>query len=121
MAKMTKKDYFNMIDEIVMNSGDTRADEIHDFVTHEIDLLARRTSGNRGMTKTQKENLVVMETIHTVLSESEEARTISDLQTDIRLAEFSNQKLSALLRKMIENGEVIKTMNKKKAYFALAE
>ena len=36
------------------------------------------------------------------------------------LSELSNQRVSALLRQMIEAGEVVKTTDKKKSYFALA-
>lgn len=119
-ARVTKKDYFNMINDVIAQSGDPRADEMQAFIAHEIELLSRKSS-NVTMTRTQKENIAVMDTIRDVLADSDEPRTISELQVDSRLAEYSNQKLSALLRKMIESGDVVKTMNKKKAYFALAE
>ena len=34
---------------------------------------------------------------------------------------FSNQKLSALLKKLVDAGRVIKTVDKKKSYFSVAE
>lgn len=37
------------------------------------------------------------------------------------MAQYSNQKLSALLKQMVDNGEVVRTMDKKKAYFEVAE
>lgn len=119
-TKMTKKDWFTTLINLVNDSNFDDKKGAIDFLNHEVELVSKKSS-KRTMTKTQQENLIIMENIKTVLSESGEPKTVSDLQTDIRLAEFSNQKLSALLRKMIENGEVIKNMDKKKAYFSLTE
>jgi hypothetical protein len=37
------------------------------------------------------------------------------------LGGLSNQRVSALLRQLVESGEVVKTIDKKKSYFAVAE
>ena len=35
------------------------------------------------------------------------------------MAEYSNQKLSALMKKLVESGRVAKTTDKKKSYFSI--
>ena len=48
--------------------------------------------------------------------------TVSDIEKNSEeLAEYSNQKLSALVKQLVDNGEVTKTVDKKKSYFEVAE
>ena len=49
--------------------------------------------------------------------------TVSDIQSKSEtLSALSNQKVSALLRQLVEAGEVVKVVDKKKSYFsAVAE
>ena len=82
--------------------------------------LAKRGSGKRGMTTTQKANVGIKDTIATVLLELDKPVTVTELIADERLHEYTNQKVSALLRQMIEEGRVVKTIEKKKAYFSVA-
>jgi DNA-binding transcriptional regulator GbsR (MarR family) len=63
-----------------------------------------------------------MAKIKTALAEVGKAVTITELQNaSATMAEYSNQKLSALLKKLVDAGEVVKTTEKKKSYFSLAE
>ena len=52
---------------------------------------------------------------------SSEGVTVSELQakSDV-LGGLSNQRVSALLRQLIAEGKVVKTVDKKKSYFSLA-
>ena len=84
-----------------------------------VQLAKRGTS--KTPTKTQKENEGVMETILEVLADNGDRMTVTEMLADDRLNGYTNQKISALLRKLIEAKKVEKTMEKKKAYFALAE
>ena len=45
--------------------------------------------------------------------------TVSELIKDERLSAYTNQKISALLKKLIESGEVEKSTDKKVSRFAL--
>ena len=116
--KMTKKDYFNQllaIKEVSANEG------LVGFINHEIELLAKK-SGKSGQTKTQKENEVILKTIVECLATDRTPMTITELQgAYTELAGFSNQKLSALMKKLVDNGTVTKTIDKKKSYFVLAD
>ena len=117
--KMTKKDYFAVLKEMVIGAENEK--ELVAFIDHEIELLSRKSSKS-GETKTQKENVAIMEKIVNALSIVDSPITITDLQKEVpEMGEYSNQKLSALLKKLVEDGRVVKTVDKKKSYFSLAE
>ena len=116
MEKITKKDRFNQllaIEEVLVN------DELVAFIKHEIELLEKKANKS-GSTKTQKENEEIMTNLLVALSEIGSAVTISDFQKKSEYASmFSNQKISALFRNMIKNGEIEKTVEKGKSYFSV--
>ena len=119
--KMTKRDWYNeMLTLVEASDYENKADAIA-FINHEVELLNKRT-GRSGMTKTQKENVAVMEQIKEALSEAGRPVTISELMgINEVMGNYSNQKLSALVRQLVKAGEVVRTEDKKKAYFSLAE
>lgn len=120
-SKMTKKDWFATIRAMVEGSGNEREDEILAFIDHEVELLEKKSSKS-GQTKTQKENAEVVAKIENALREVGKAVTITELQTaSEEMSAYSNQKLSALLKQMVSKGTVVRTEDKKKAYFSLAE
>lgn len=120
-SKMTKKDWFATIRAMVEGSGNEREDEILAFIDHEVELLEKK-SNKSGQTKTQKENVEVVAKIENALREVGKAVTITELQTaSEEMGAYSNQKLSALLKQMVSKGTVVRTEDKKKAYFSLAE
>ena len=117
---MTKKEMFAQVIGIVEATEVENREELIAGLQHEIDLLAKR-GGKKGLTKTQKENEGIMETIMIALAEIDAPVTVTDLIANGEgLEGFTNQKISALLRKLVEAGKVTKTIEKKKAYFAVA-
>ena len=116
MEKMTKREMFEMIKGVCAN--DTR---IVEFCEHEIELLNRKSSKNT-QTKTQIENENIKGAIVNALTEIAKPVTITEMQElNTEMANYSNQKLSALLRQLVENDKkVVKTINKKKSYFTVA-
>ena len=115
--KMTKKEMFA---QIMANYNLT--EEERAFVQHEIELLEKKSSKS-GQTKTQKENEILMEQLVVALGEMEKAVTISEFQSlsTAEVATLSNQKISALLKKLVDSGKVVKTVEKKKSYFSVAQ
>lgn len=81
-----------------------------------------KRSASKTPTKKQKENEVIMDAIEVAMSKFNEPVTVTELITTSEgLPEgLTNQKVSALLRKMIEAGRVVKTIEGKRAVFALA-
>ena len=116
MEKMTKKEMFEMIKGVCAN--DTR---IVDFCEHEIELLNRKSSKST-QTKTQIENENIKGAIVNALTEIAKPVTITEMQElNTEMANYSNQKLSALLKQLVENDKkVVKTIDKKKSYFTVA-
>ena len=114
--RITKRDVLNHIIETYSN--DTMVVE---YATHEIELLDKKAS-SKTETKTQKENLVIMNTIVDTLVELARPVRITDLQSaNEELANLSNQKISALLKKLVDTNKVVKTIDKKVAYFSISE
>ena len=113
--KMTKKDRFNQLLEV---ESVRQNEDLVAFIKHEIELLEKKSSKS-GTTKTQKENVVIMETLHNELASLDKAVTITEFQKESEYAsQFSNQKLSALFKLMVEkDGTVEKTVIKGKSYF----
>lgn len=116
MEKMTKREMFEMIKGVCAN--DTR---IVDFCEHEIELLNRKSSKST-QTKTQIENENIKGAIVNALTEIAKPVTITEMQElNTEMANYSNQKLSALLKQLVENDKkVVKTIDKKKSYFTVA-
>ena len=82
--------------------------------------LAKRSS-SKTPTKTQKENEIIMEQIADALADIGEPTTVTNLiKHGVEGFELTNQKASALLRKMVERGLVVKTLEGKKAMFSIA-
>lgn len=119
--KMTKKEMFTMVANVVENSEVENKAEMLEFLAHEVELLNRK-SGKSGETKTQKENKVLMEQLLVALAEFEKPVTVSEFMKESthEVATLSNQKLSALFKKLVEAEKVVKTTEKKKSYFSVA-
>ena len=82
--------------------------------------LAKRST-SKTPTKNQKENEVIMAQILVTLEEIGEPATVTEILTHgVEGFELTNQKASALLRKLKEAGKVVKTIEGKKALFAIA-
>lgn len=114
--KKTIRDYFN--DVIALAAANDRQDLV-DFAEGRIAVLDKKASAKKP-TKTQEENKVFKVEILNVLSE--EGMTVSELQAKSEvLGGLSNQRVSALLRQLVSEGTVTKTIDKKKSYFALAD
>ena len=113
--KPTKRDFLNAI-----LAKYPLTEEEKNFVEHEIELLAKKNSAEKKPTEKQTENAGIKDIIMEVLTDEEKGMTISAMQKKCaELAEYSNQKISALVRQMILDGIVEKTEEKGKAYFRL--
>lgn len=112
IKKLTKKDYFNELKELVIDRQD-----LVDFIDHEIELLSKKSS-RTAPTKTQVENEFVKEKIVATLVGLDKFVTITEIQeANAELANYSNQKISALLKQLVETNQVLRQVDKKKAYF----
>ena len=126
-TKMYKKDWFEALKTIVKASDYADKEGAIAFLDHEKEMLEKKSSKS-GMTKIQKENLTIIDTIKAVLADLGRPVTITELQKDDRLNMYTPQKIAALVRKLLPSdnknpngtGEVIRVEEKKTAYFSLA-
>ena len=113
VKKMTKREMF---EQIKANYSLTQAEV--DFIDHELELLAKKNSGEKKPTATQTANVGIKSAILAGM-EVGKKYTITDLMKSIpEIAELSNQRVSALVRQLIDSGEVERTEEKRKAYFS---
>ena len=87
-------------------------------------LAEKRSTPSKADKEKSAEHKAIADEIILVLSTEEtvtNGMTVSEMQkASEMLAGYSNQKISAILRKMIESETVVKTVDKKKSYFSLA-
>ena len=119
VKKVTKRDNFNKlltIKEVVEDS------QLVEFIQHELELLDKKSaSHSTAKTANQKANEEIKKTLIEALAKLGKS-TIGELQAGSEeMAEYSNQKLSALLKQLVDSKQVVRTMDKKKAYFEVAE
>lgn len=113
--KKTKREFFGEIREIVKENT-----ELVEFIDHELELLDKKTSAKS--TKVNTEQVELMGKIVNALNKIGRSVTISELQKEnAEMAEYSNQKLSAMLKKLVDNKQVTKMIDKKKSYFMVAK
>ncbi len=109
--KLTKREMFNQILTHLTNQ-----DEI-DFINHELELLENKAGSNKKPTATQVANeslkVVILNYLETVDSAS-----VTDVQKHIG-NDISNQKVSALLKQMVESNQINKFYEKRKAFFSV--
>lgn len=112
--KMTKKDYFNELKEIEAVKANPA---LVAFIDHEIDLLTRKNSGEHKPTKNQKANEEIKADLFDQM-EPNVQYTITEMVKTLPAVEgFTGQKVSALVRQMVKDGQVKRTEAKRVAYF----
>ena len=115
--KITKREVIGMM----MNEEVVKANPTYvAYLENELALLDKKAQ-NKKATKTQEQNVCIKATILKVLA-TIGSGTVTDIQNgNEELSALSNQKVSALVRQLVESGEVVKTTDKKKSIFSLAE
>jgi hypothetical protein len=108
--RVTKKEYFEILRGIVEGN-----DELVAFIDHEVELLSKKSNVR---TKAQIENDAIVEDIYNYLAGIGRPVTVTELIAEAQL-EFTNQKVSALLKKLVDAGRVVKVTDKKKSYFSV--
>lgn len=85
-------------------------------------LTEKRSTPSKADKEKSAEHKAIADEIVLTLANTEGGEmTITEMQkASEELTKFSNQKISAIVRKMIDSGTIVKTVNKKKSYFSLA-
>lgn len=126
--KLTKKDLFKMVRGVVEKSSVDNQVELLEFIDHELELLNNKAIRKaNGETPTAKENAEILRLAMEHLEGVEKA-TISEILKDCEVIanyitiagkNISNQKLSAVLNKGVEDKKLCKVTEKKVTYFSI--
>ena len=120
MANSVKVTKLQVVERMLATESIVANAEFKAYLENEKALLEKKRD-NKKATKTQTENVAVKALILEVLAEKSGV-TITEIQSAREeLKALSNQKISALVKQLKDNGEVIKTVEKGKSLFSLAE
>ena len=115
--KITKRDRFNTLLSIPAVQADP---DMVAFINHELELLAKKNSADKKPTAQQTANEAIKSAIVEAM-EPNHLYTVTEIQKSVaECAELSNQRVSALLRQLKDDGVVVRTEDKRKAFFSLA-
>lgn len=115
MTKVTKREMFEAIKAQLTDSAQVA------FIDHELELLAKKNSyKSTKPTKTQVANAGLKEQIVAVLADAGKAMTASEVLKALDNAELSGSKVTAMLTQLKNDGVVVRTEEKRKAYFSVA-
>ena len=113
--KLTKAQKYAMLKELAEVKANPTLVE---FIDHELELLAKKNSAEKKPTAQQTAN----EGIKSAIVEGMEVGkkyTITDLIKSIpECADLTNQRVSNLVRQLISEGKVVRSEEKRKAYFS---
>jgi hypothetical protein len=120
--KITKRE---VVEKMLADSNISSNEMFKAYLENELELLKKK-SENRKATKNQTENAEIKEVILTVLAEMSNGGRATDIMNAVKsvdtekYATLTNQRVSAILKQMVEEDTVVKTVDKKVSTFSLA-
>lgn len=118
-VKRTQMDYFNILEDAIV--GHELESELREFIEgRKAQLAKKRTS----MTKTQKENAEIAEKVYEIMATLDEGITVTNLfrmEGIVEAGVKSAQHLTAIIKTLRKEGRVVRTEEKKVAYFSVAK
>lgn len=133
--KVTRREMFVRISDFIASveseeeGFQQRQEEMIDFINHQIKMLDDRkknsATGEKKLSKEQEQNLVFSEHIWEQM-EAERSYSTADLMKELPVVEeflettgkeMSTQKMSSLMKPLVDDGRVIKTTDKRKVSY----
>lgn len=118
--KITKRE---VVEKMLADSNIASNEVYVAYLKNELELLKKK-SENKKATKNQTENVEIKEVIIEVLGRMGKGRA-GEIQLAVqatdkeKYATLTNQRTSAILKQMIDEGTVVKTVDKKVSTFSL--
>lgn len=114
--RITKAMRFAELREIAESAD--RADLVS-FIDREVELLSRKKSSKKENPERERKTSVIMD----CLAKADKPMRVSEILAEFNLnpVEYSNALVSNILNSAVKAGTVVKTTDKKKSYFSLAE
>lgn len=118
-TKMTKAQKFAMLKAIPAVAENPMLVE---FIDHEVELLTKKNSADKKPTAQQTANAAIQTAILSTM-QSNRMYTITELLKEVpNLPEdMTNQRMSALVRQLVDAGKVKRDEVKRKAYFTIVD
>lgn len=112
--KKTKREHYNEL-RILANGND----ELIEFIDHEIELLNRKNSAERKPTANQLDNVKIKKIIKENIGTNRYTITemIKTLLSGTEWAEITCSRLTAICTQMVEEGDLVRDVDKRKAYY----
>ena len=116
--KMTKAVAWGMVKSIVEQSGHPQSAELVAKIDNELALLAKKNSAEKNPTAQQVQNDGIKSAILNGM-EANRLYTVTEIIKGVpECADLTNQRVSALMRQLMDAGLVKRTEDKRKAYFS---
>lgn len=118
-VRMTKAQKFQILADLPAVKADPMLSE---FIAHEMELLAKKNTAEKKPTAQQEANAGIKDAVLAMMQEHpNQLYTVTDILKSVpACADLTNQRVSALIRQMVDAGQVKRTEDKRKAYFSLA-
>ena len=112
--KKTKREHFNEL-RVLANGND----ELITFIDHEIELLNKKNSAERKPTINQLDNAKIKKLIKKNIGTNRYTITemIKALLSGTEWAEITCSRLTAICTQMVEEGDLVREVDKRKAYY----
>ncbi len=115
-TKLTKAQKFALLRAIPAVAENAMLVE---FIDHEVELLTKKNSADKKPTAQQVANAGIATAIIEGM-EPNRLYTVTEIIKSVpACADLTNQRVSALLRQLVDGGKVKRTEDKRKAYFSL--
>lgn len=125
---MTKIEMFAALRSIVTDNAalsDEVRTELVAKIDHEVELLTKKALTPSKPTTRQTENVALRAEILEILANAPCPMNIDEIVTEVDASKYgdpvTNGRVSSLLTLMKKDGKVVRTEDKRKAYFAIAE
>ena len=122
--KITLKENFERLAGVVKgaNINETEKNELLLFINNRIEQINKKASGTSAK---EKENKALQDQIKAILldllAQQSEPINIATMLKVEPLSQYTNQRISAILTKLIAEGKVERTVIKKVPFFAIAK
>ena len=112
--KKTKREHYNEL-RVLANGND----ELIEFIDHEIELLNKKNSAERKPTANQLDNVKIKKIIKENIGTNRYTITemIKALLNGTEWAEITCSRLTAICTQMVEEGDLVREVDKRKAYY----
>ena len=114
---MTKREILTALGNVaeVKNNADFIG-----YVNSELEKLDNKKPSKKATEKKELNDLIKDSIIAVLTENAETSLSITDMQNvSAELSGYSNQKLSALVKQLVDDGKVVKTIEKRKSYFSI--